>query len=337
MESKPEPIPESSFASNLAVTLLPRNLGVKVGMLIAFTIMVAAAFVLYVLLARGTFEATQRVTLVADNAEGVSLGMDLTFSGFPIGRVRRIALREDGKVRIDIDVPQRDAHWLRTRSVFTLELPLVGGAKIRAFTANLKDELLPDGAERPVLRGDTAEEIPRMVASLRAVLDNLDQITDPGSNLQESLKNARSVSERMAGKYGVLGGLTGGEDSAKKVMAAIDRANALLASLGGVSQKLDGVLAKTDQRVFGQGGVVDETQKAVTQANAILGEVRDSLKKVDVILADAQAVSNSAKAATTDLAALRAEVEASLRKVTSLMEEINRKWPFERDTKIKLP
>lgn len=337
MESKPEPIPESSLASNLAVTLLPSNLGVKVGMLIAFTIMVAAAFVLYVLFARGTFEATQSVTLVADNAEGVNLGMDLTFSGFPIGRVRRIALREDGKVRIDIDVPQRDAHWLRASSVFTLELPLVGGAKIRAFTANLKDELLPEGAERPVLRGDTAEEIPRMVASLRAVLDNLDQITDPGSNLQESLKNARSVSERMAGKYGVLGGLTGGEDNANKVMAAIDRANALLASLGGVSQKLDGVLAKTDQRVFGQGGVVDGTQKAVTQANAILGEVRDSLKKVDAILADAQSVSNSAKAATTDLAALRAEVEASLRKVTSLMEEINRKWPFERDTKIKLP
>jgi phospholipid/cholesterol/gamma-HCH transport system substrate-binding protein len=337
MESKPEPIPESSLASNLAFSLLPRNLGVKVGMLIAFTIMVAAAFVLYVLFARGTFEATQRVTLVAGNAEGVSLGMDLTFSGFPIGRVRRIALREDGKVRIEIDVPQRDAHWLRTSSVFTLELPLVGGAKIRAFTANLEDQLLPDGAERPVLRGDTAEEIPRMVASLRAVLDNLDQITDQGSNLQESLKNARSVSERMAGKYGVLGGLTGGEDNAKKVMAAIDRANALLASLGGVSQRLDGVLAKTDQRVFGQGGVVDETQKAVTQANVILGEVRDSLKKVDVILADAQSVSNSAKAATTDLAALRAEVEASLRRITSLMEEINRKWPFERDTKIKLP
>ena len=34
---------------------------------------------------------------------------------------------------------------------------------------------------------------------------------------------------------------------------------------------------------------------------------------------------------------LRAEVEASLRKVSALIDEINRKWPFERDTKIKLP
>ena len=46
---------------------------------------------------------------------------------------------------------------------------------------------------------------------------------------------------------------------------------------------------------------------------------------------------SNAKAATTDLAALRAEVEASLRKVTALIEEVNRKWPFERDTKVKLP
>jgi len=36
-------------------------------------------------------------------------------------------------------------------------------------------------------------------------------------------------------------------------------------------------------------------------------------------------------------AALRAEVEASLRKVAALIDEIDRKWPFERDTRIKLP
>ncbi len=176
-----------------------------------------------------------------------------------------------------------------------------------------------------------------MVASMRTVLENLDQLTDSGSSLQESLRSARTVTERMAGKYGVLGGMLGGEDNARKVIASIDRANALLASLDGVSLKLDTVLSKTDQRVFGKGGVMDETQKAVTQASAILDEVRAGLTKVDAILADAQAVSSNAKAATTDLAALRAEVEANLRKVASLIDEINRKWPFERDAKIKLP
>ena len=38
-----------------------------------------------------------------------------------------------------------------------------------------------------------------------------------------------------------------------------------------------------------------------------------------------------------DLVSLRSEVERSLRKTTQLIEEINRKWPFARDTEIKLP
>ena len=319
------------------VTPIPKGLGVKVGMLLAVTILIAGGFVLYVLFARGVFEQTQRVILIADNAEGVRVGMDLTFAGFPIGTVRSIRLREDGKVRISVRVPLDEAKWLRQSSVFVLDVPLVGGAKLRAFSSNLKDPPLEHRSERPVLRGDASAEIPRLIAMLRSVLENVDQITESGSSLQESLKNARAVTERMAGKQGILGAALGSEDNAKKVLASIDRANALLASLGGVSLKLDTVLSKTDQRVFGQGGVVDETQKAVTQTNAILGDVRESLKKVDGILADVQIVGTNAKAATTDLAALRAEVDASLRKVTSLIEEINRKWPFERDTKIKLP
>jgi phospholipid/cholesterol/gamma-HCH transport system substrate-binding protein len=329
MESKPE--------SGIAGTLLPRNLGVRVGMLIAATVLIAGGFVLYVLFARGVFEQTQRVILIADNAEGVRVGMDLTFSGFPIGTVRSIRLREDGKVRISVRLPVTEAKWLRQSSVFVLDVPLVGSAKLRAFSSNLSDPPLEHRAERPVLRGDANAEIPLMVATLRSVLENIDKITDTGSSLQESLKNVRTVTERMAGKQGVLGAALGGEDNAKKLLLTIDRANALLASLGGVSLKLDSVLSKTDQRLYGAGGIADETQKAVAQANAILGEVRASLKRVDAILSDAQAVAGNAKAATTDLVALRAEVEASLRKVAALIDEINRKWPFERDTRIKLP
>ena len=314
-----------------------RSMGVKVGMLLAATILIIGGFIIYVLFARGVFEPFQRLYLIADNAEGVRVGMDLTFSGFPVGRVRRIRLRDDGKVRISVRVPSDDAHWLRSSSVFVLDVPIVGGAKLRVYSSNLQDPPLADRAERVVIRGDTAQEIPQLVASARSILENLDQITASGSNLQESIKSTRVIIDRMAGKYGVLGGVVGSEDAAKKILASIDRANTLMNSLNGVALKMDSVLSKTDKQVLGPGGVIDETQKAVVQVNSILGEVRASLKRVDGILNDAQAVASSTKAATADLASLRAEVEASLRRVSSLIDEINRKWPFERDTKLKLP
>ena len=316
---------------------LPRALHIKVGVLLGVSLVVALGFVAYILSARGAFDYFRRLTLVADNVDGVSAGMDLTFSGFPIGRVRRLSLGDDGKARIHLRVPVTEAKWLRETTVFTLEIPLVGGARLRAYTANLNDPPLPDRAVRPVLRGDTNQEIPAMVATIRQALQNVEDMTSRESSLQKSIDNARMVTERMAGKYGVVGGVLGSEDNARKLIGALDRANALLESLGGVSKRLDGVVAKADQRILGPSGLADETQKAVGQANAILGDIRESLKKVDGILADAQAISGSARAATTDLVALRAEVEASLRKVTSLIDEINRKWPFERDTKVKLP
>ena len=318
-------------------TPIPKNVQFRIGLLIGFTFVVAFGFIAYALYARGVFEATQRLTLISDNVEGVSVGMDIGFSGFPIGRVNRISLAEDGRARIEIVVPLKDARWLRTTSIFTLERGIVGSAKIRVFTANLQDPLLPDGAERTVLRGDTSEEIPRMVAMLRGVLENVEHVTAADGSLQASLGNVRAMTDRLAGRHGALAAILGSDDEAKKVLAAIDRANALLASLDGVSRRLDAVLSKTDQRVYGEGGLMDGTQRAVAQANAILGEVRESLKKLDGVLADAQKISGNAKTASADLAALRAEVDASLRKVSAILDEINRKWPFERNTGIKLP
>ena len=111
------------------VTHVPKHLQFRVALLLAVTLVIAVGFVVYALYARGVFEEVQRVTLVADNAEGVGVRMNLTFAGFPIGTVRRITLNDAGKARIEIDVPHDDAKWLRTSSVFTIERGPVGVGK----------------------------------------------------------------------------------------------------------------------------------------------------------------------------------------------------------------
>ncbi len=310
-------------------------------MLLAFTALLVCSFVVYVLYARGVFESKQQLVLVADDSEGALVGMDLTFSGFPIGRVRRIELDGQGKARLVVDVPSKDAHWLRTSSIFTMERGLVGETKIRAFSGVLTDPPLPANAVRTVLRGDTNAEIPRLVAATRTLLENLDRMSGAESSLNTSLGNLQtitaSLSASAAGRYGVLGGVLGGEENAKKVVSALDRTNALLAN--------------ADQRLFGKSGVMDDTQATIAQLNALLQDARASLKKVDAVLAEAQgvavevkgvaseakSVAANARVATTDLGLLRAEVDASLRKIGHLVDEINRKWPFARDTELKLP
>lgn len=302
----------------------------KARWLMAFMAVLVCASVLFVLYARGVFDSTQRLVLMAEDSEGVVVGMDLTFSGFPIGRVHRIELAETGKVRILVDVAKEDAHWLRTSSIFTLVRGVVGSPAIRAYSGVLDDPALPDGAVRTVLQGDLSAEIPKVIASVRELIENLNTLTGPSGPVGASLRNLHALTERLNGPGGALTVALGSEQDAKKVIATLDRTQALLT-------KLDGIAAKTDTQVFGEKGVLPQARETVVQLNAMLGESRESLKKVDAILRDAQTISGNAKAASADLGALRADVEANLRKLEGLVTEIHRKWPFARDTEILLP
>lgn len=319
------------------------GLAFKAALLMALTLLLVAGSVLYVMFARGVFEPTQRVVLIADDAEGVTVGMDMTFAGFAIGRVARVELGADGNARILIDVAEKDAKWLRSSSIFTMERSLVGGTRIRAFSGVLDDPPLPDGAERTVLRGDAAAEIPQITAAVRELLENLKAMTQRDAALNQTLANLQATTEKLNGPHGALGVLTGNEADAKQLAATIASANALMARANALTARLDSLVANADRQVFGQGAapgegsLLGDVRATVTQLNGLLGDARGSLQKVDAVLVEAQGIASNTREATTDLTALRAEVERSLRQVDSLINEINRKWPFARDTEIKLP
>lgn len=306
------------------------HLALKATLLLLFTTMLLAAATLYVLYARGLFEPTRTLVLTTDDSEGVVAGMDMTFSGFPIGRVQRVELGPTGEVRIVIDVAEKDAHWLRTSSVFTLVRGVVGGTAIKAYSGMLTDPPLADGAERPVLRGDATADIPRVLASAREVLDNLNAMTQPDAELRGALSNVRAATERLNGPHGALGVLFGNDTDARQLVATLERTNALLA-------RVDRMAGRADEQVFGDAGVMQEVRATVGQLNGLLADTRASLRKIDAVLVEAQGIASDVRGATGDLGQLRGEVEGNLRKIDALVNDINRRWPFTREREVKLP
>ena len=313
------------------------HLELKARLLLLFVVALVAGSVLYLLYARGAFEQTQELILVSEDSEGVGVGMDLTFSGFPIGRVRRIELADQGNARIVVDVPLKDARWLRTSSVFTLVRGLVGNTNIRAYSGLLTDPPLPDGAVRQILRGDTGADIPRVVASVRDLTENLAALTAKEAPLAQSLIQAQAIIERVSGPGGALSVALGGDAQAKALLATLLRGNEVIDRTNTLLARLDTLVAKTDAQVFAPDGVLVDVRASVAQLNGMLAEARTSLKRVDGLLQEAQGIAANVRVASTDLGTLRGDVESSLRKVDSLINEINRKWPFARETEIKLP
>ena len=292
------------------------NAPLKAAGLLLVTLLVIVAFVLFVMQARGVFQPTQRLLLVAESAEGVAVGTSLTFSGFAIGRVVRIELGDDGKAHFHIEVPLVDARWLRTSSVFTLERGVVGGGSLRAFSGLLDDPPLPDGSRRDVLSGDASAGIPQLVAGIQQLVVNLERLTAEQSALSASLENLQKFSGTLNGRHGALNAILGGEKNSRQVIEALERANVLL--------------SKADARLFARDGLMDKAELSVGELAQLLGEARAALKKADAIL-------GNVNEASSDLDMLRNEVEATLRRVSALTEQLNQKWPFARERELKLP
>lgn len=333
----PQPQTPVSQSEPTAQARPVENLQFKAVLLLVFTAALVVGAALYLLRARGYFEPKQGLVLIADNAEGVVAGMDLSFSGFPIGRVESVELGEQGNVRIKVEVRQKDAKWLRTSSVFTLVKGLLGGPQLRAYTGMLADPPLPEGAERPVLRGDANEEIQRVIGAARDVLDNLNQITASDSELNTAMANLQVFTRKLQSQRGALHAIFGNEADAQKLVVTIDRANAALSRVEQLVGNADRMVVNADRQVFGPDGLASDARMSVRQLQVLLTDARNSMQRVDGILKEAQGAASNVRVATEDLGTLRGEVESNLRKIEDMINDLNRKWPLAKDRKVELP
>ncbi len=315
-----------------------KNLHLKVGLFVLTVLVLALAFLVYVLHARGFFEQRMHLQLAAASADGITPGMPVTFSGMSIGQVTSVTLNDAGGIVIKAEVSQSGAKWLRTDSTFNLDKPLVGGAKIKVSTPDLSSPQLPDNATVLLQISDPTQEIPALIERVKNILANVEHITRQDGDLNRTLANTNTITTRMSGKYGVLEGVLGSEENARPVVNSLKNLEGLTARLNDVSAKVDAMLVKTDRWLFAEDGVSEQSRQALAQVRAMLVDAQGSLKRVDELLKNAVDISANVKDGTQDLAKLRADIDDSVRKANDLLNDINRMWPFGPDAAdMKLP
>ena len=309
----------------------------KVGLFAAASLLLAGAFLVYLLHARGFFEDTFHLQLAAASADGVAPGVPIVFSGIEIGRVTTLGLNEEGGIVIHTEFMERNAKWLKETSTFTLDKPIVGGARIRVESPDLNAPALTDNATVLLLTSDISKEIPALVERVKAILDNVEHLTRKDGEINATLANVKTVTGRMTGEYGMLESLLGSPEKARAVTDSLDKTRALIGKLDGLVLKVDGMAGKADQWLFAPDGVAEQTRESLAQIRLMLNDAQSSLKKADALMTNAVEISADVKEGTQDIAALRNEIDDAVRKANALVNEINKMWPFARDPEVKLP
>lgn len=300
-----------------------KTLHFKVGLFAAASLLLGAVFVVYMQYARGFFEDTYRLQLAAASADGVAPGVPLVFSGIEIGRVSTLGLNDSGGIVIRVELLARNAKWLKESSTFTLDKPIVGGAKIRVDSPNFNAPALPENSTMLLLISDVSKEIPVLVERVKAILANVEHLTRKDGEVNDTLANLKTLTGRMTGEYGMLEGVLGSPEKARSVTDSLEKTRALITKLDGLALKMD--------------GMAEQASGSLAQVRLMLTDAQSSLKKADALMTNAVAISADVKEGTQDIAKLRTEIDDTVRKANALVNEINKMWPFARDPEVKLP
>lgn len=309
----------------------------KVGLFIFSSILFAAGFFAYLGYERGWFEQKLSYTLIAPNAENITVGMPVSFRGIAVGQVNSLSLTKQGMAQVMISVDSQQSVWLRANSQFSLDKPLVGAARIKVESADLNSPQLDPKIAHPLNITTGGVDVPALVAKANGVLDQLNQfstnlsyLTRRNGEANTALVNVQHITQSMTGKYGISQGLLGGEQQAQLLIDTLQHTRDL-------TQNLNQLSVKVDHLAFDKGGLADKADASFAQIPPMLTDIRVSLKKVDELLVNANGLTNNLKQGTDDMGQLRSEVDEALSKTNQLITKINRFLPTGKAGEVKLP
>lgn len=307
-----------------------RTIQFKVGVFVVAMALLFAGFLVYLLYAKDFFESEQNLYLTASDAEDIEVGMPLVYSGINIGTVRRVGLTEKGKIQVKVAIPTTQSKWLHHDSIFWLDRPMLGTAKIRAVSPFATSPPLPPDASRPLYGVEEKKDTTQLLDKVDSVLENVENLTKKDGKLAAILTHLATISARMAGDHGVLGGVMGSPEKAERVIALLEDVRALVRRHDELAKRLNRLTRTADQKLFAEGQVSDQLAGALADTRKTLQQTGDSLKKLDAILSDV-------KDSSSDLPRLRDEVESTLHKTQTLINELNETWPFAKPKELVLP
>jgi phospholipid/cholesterol/gamma-HCH transport system substrate-binding protein len=277
-------------------------------------------------------------TLMAKSGEDITVGMPVVFSGFAIGRVTDMELSDSGAVLITVKIPEKRSKWLRENSMFVINKPLIGAARLVVSTPDLKSPPLSDETIPEVTTvGDVNEVMRRITPILDYVIRiaaNVETITakisQPEGEVNLILRDVKEMTGRMAKKQSLLEMAVDDQESVAAVQAALRNTKEITAKLDRVLKTAESVAVKTENGVYGPEGVLPLVMQ-------ILKDLLAKLRTLDVTVQNVNKISTEAADAAVDLKSLRTDLDATVNAIEKLVDDIERVILLKKAPEIKLP
>lgn len=329
-----------------------KNLEIKVGLFIFVSIIMIAFMVIGFLVTQDVFTRKVKVMFVAASGEGLSKSMPVMYSGFQIGRVQDIELRDDGNVELQAKIPERYKKWVKPDSTATIQAQgVIGANSIVLAGGDMSAAEIKDGQTYMLKREkgipDLLAKIEPMIEDLKNIFQNIDNVTTSISKKSPMLENfmegAGALGNDMKQKKGSLGYLVR-SDYLK------DQVQEIVAQIKVIEGNVQKITEKVDTRVDDTKPVIQDLDKgiiAIKEGAEKIGKLAKNLdttvNKIQPTLNNTNKISTDVAGATTNLADIRKQADEILSTTNRVLLNLEDKWPFDSksekkaDEKVQLP
>ncbi|MDY0188317.1 MAG: hypothetical protein RBR16_10380 [Syntrophus sp. (in: bacteria)] len=315
-----------------------RSLEYKVGLFILITSVLIVSAIGYVAYKKDVFSRMDTYTLASFSGEDLTEGMPVLLSGYKIGRVDALELGDDGRILIRIKILHRHAKWLRRDSVFIINKPLIGDPRIVLSTGKMSSPPLSTEAVKEVV---VANDINTTIKKLEPVVERMNRITinietltanlaDPKGKVNQILRHTETLAERLARTDSLLDLALGNPDTVSAVQEALQNTEEITTEMTRILKTVDAMAVKSDEALYGKDGIFPSMR-------TLLVDLVGKLAKLDQFVIHMNNVGANVDASTKDFRVLSRDIDETISTINRLVRELDRKIPFRKEPKIKLP
>lgn len=219
----------------------------------------------------GWYEPNLRIYLVVPNSKGLRVGTPVRLSGLRVGVIEALALAPDGRVKIELRVPQRYSRWITPRSVASLSrdgligdwlveltpAPTLGPPSPTTFYIATRS--LPEIGDLVSSVESTRIDLQKLLVSTRRVAD-LD-VPSSLKQLNSTLATGQSTSAMIRSEFA---------HTAKQIRATLESADSTARSATRTSTIAYQTLRQVGPDVA---DALQQTSAAMRRANTLLAEL----------------------------------------------------------------
>ena len=280
--------------------------------------------VYFLLKEKGTFNKRYSYHFQTSSAASYKTGMPLKFSGFKIGVIDNINLKDDGNVFMTFSVDEKNRKWISKGTILILKKPLIGSAYINVISS-MGNEILKENSNLQIIKSD---DINDMISKLEPAVDKIikiinsvDKITyylaRDDSEIKHTLQNIEKFSYKLANNDSLLTSMTGDKNSTQNLIMTINETTKIMQDISEISSTLDD-------------DIITPASSTIKKLDLIMKDIK---QKLDALDSTVKTVGSFDK----DLIELKEQISVALAKSNQIMDKVDAIMQDETKTEVILP